>query len=97
MQRSSLLMVLGVRLQLIGFGACDAPAHQAEENQKSDAPLPLSLANDKHGEDQLGRMLDSLLKDKAEPECFYGRYWLPNGSHEFRPIHRSKRTPIHPG
>lgn len=74
MRRSGLLLVLATCVHIGSLGACSSPADRATDDHESDKRLPMLLAINKHGEDRLGRMLDSLLKGKAEPECFYGRF-----------------------
>ncbi len=74
MRHSRLLLILATCVHLGSLGACSAPAEKATDDQDSDKRLPVVLAINKHGEDRLGRMLDSLLKGKTEPECFYGRF-----------------------
>lgn len=74
MWRSGLLLVLATCVHIGGLGACSAPAEKATDDPDSDKRLPVVLAINKHGEDRLGGMLDSLMQDKTEPECFYGRF-----------------------
>lgn len=72
MRRSGLLLVLATCVHLGSLGACSAPAEKATDDQDGDKRLPIVLAINKHGEDRLGRMLDSLLKGKPEPACLDG-------------------------
>ncbi len=72
MRRSRLLLILEVCVYIGGLGACEAPARQATDSHASDKRQPIVLASSTHGEDLLGRMLDSLLKGKPEPTCLDG-------------------------
>ena len=72
MRRSRLLLILEACIYIGSLGACETRARQASESHKSDERLPMMLASNKHGEDRLGRMLDSLLKGKPEPACLDG-------------------------
>ncbi len=78
MRRSGLLLIFATCVHIGSLGACSAPAPKATDDHESDKQVPIVLAINKYGEDRLGWMLDSLLKGKAEPECFYGRFAAVN-------------------
>ena len=72
MRRTGLLLILEFCILIGDLGACEAPARRATEDHDGDKRQPIVLASSTHGEDRLGRMLDSLLNGKPEPACLGG-------------------------